>query len=40
MQAVVALDRREGMIVGLEVLDTSALLPADLRPETERPAER
>jgi len=28
------------MIVGLEVLNTSALLPADLLAETERPAER
>jgi uncharacterized protein YuzE len=40
IQAFVVLDWREGKIVGLEVLDASALLHADLLALAVRPGER
>ena len=40
VQAFVVLDWREGKIVGLEVLDASALLHPDLLAEAVRPGDR
>jgi uncharacterized protein YuzE len=40
MQAMVVLDWRDGKIVGLEVLDASALLHADLLAQAVRPGDR
>ena len=40
MQAMVVLDWRDGKIVGLEVLDASALLHADLLAQAVRPDDR
>jgi hypothetical protein len=40
MQAIVVMDWKDGKIVGLEVLDASSLLHADLLGQAKRPPGR